>query len=156
VQGIDKTIPIGVISPLETHVNDSLGHERLMAMRSSLFGGLALLLACVGLYGVLSYAVARRTNEIGIRKALGAGGPRILWMVLGETLALVLIGIGVGLPVALAASRLIASMLFGLEPIDTITVLASVLTIAAVTGLAGYIPARRASKVDPMVALRFE
>lgn len=154
VQGIDKTIPVGVFSTLEDHVNDSLGHERLMATLSSLFGGLALLLACVGLYGVLSYAVARRTNEIGIRKALGAGGPRILWMVLRETLALVLIGIAVGLPAAIAASHLIASMLFGLEPIDMITVLASLLTIAAVTGLAGYIPARRASKVDPMGALR--
>jgi ABC-type antimicrobial peptide transport system permease subunit len=122
----------------------------------SFFGALALLLACVGLYGVMAHSVVRRTNEIGIRMALGAGQGNILWMVLKETLLLVIAGLAVGIPLALGAASLVSKQLFGMKPTDplTLVVAAGVLTVVAV--LAGYLPARRASKVDPLLALRYE
>jgi ABC-type antimicrobial peptide transport system permease subunit len=114
------------------------------------------LLTSVGLFGLMSYAVTRRTREIGIRVALGAGRTRVIWLVLREALALVLLGIAFGIPCALAASRLIASMLFGISSNDLATI-ASVSLLLLITALvAGYLPARRATKVDPMVALRYE
>jgi len=117
---------------------------------------LALALASIGLYGVMSYAVARRTNEIGIRMALGAGNRRILGMVLREALTLIILGIAIGVPAALAASRLVTTMLFGLKAADPLTIASAIGVLAAVVLVAGYIPARRATKVDPMVALRYE
>lgn len=130
--------------------------ERVTAMLSGFFGALALLLASVGLYGLLSYAVARRTREIGIRVALGAKWENILWMVLRETLALVLLGLALGVPCALAASRLIAGMLFGVSPNDLPTMAAVCLLLLIVSLVTGYLPARRAAVIDPMVALRSE
>jgi ABC-type antimicrobial peptide transport system permease subunit len=127
-----------------------------MATLSSLFAGLAVLLACVGLYGVMAYAVARRTNEIGIRMALGADRAQVLGMILGEVALLVAAGIAVGLPVALAAARLISGQLYGLKPADPVTIAGAILLLTAVAALAGYIPARRATKVDPLLALRHE
>jgi ABC-type antimicrobial peptide transport system permease subunit len=130
--------------------------ERLVASLSSAFGALALLLAGVGLYGVMAYAVNRRTNEIGIRMAPGAKPAQIARMVLRETLLLVSLGLAVGIPAATAASRLIASELYGLKPNDAITILLATLVTAGVAALAGYLPARRASSVDPMIALHYE
>jgi ABC-type antimicrobial peptide transport system permease subunit len=117
---------------------------------------LALVLACIGLYGIMSYAVARRTNEIGIRMALGAERRGILRMVLGEALLLAAIGVVIGLPFTWAATRSIASTLYGLKATDPLTSLAATLLMAAVAVCAGYLPARRATKVDPIVALRYE
>jgi ABC-type antimicrobial peptide transport system permease subunit len=117
---------------------------------------LALVLACVGLYGVMSYTVSGRTKEIGLRMALGAQRPAVLKMVLGEAVKLVLIGVLVGVPAALAASRLLSSILFGLKATDPVSLAAVVAVLALVALLAGLIPARRATKVDPMVALRYE
>src|SRR6185295_5763619 len=117
---------------------------------------LALLLACIGLYGVMSYGVARRTNEIGVRMALGATGSRVTRMVMRETMLVVLIGVLIGCGTAVAITRLVSSMLFGLQPTDPETILFAVLLMIAVGALAGYVPARRASKVDPMIALRYE
>ena len=114
------------------------------------------MLACIGLYGIMSYAVARRTNEIGIRMALDAERHRILRMVLREAVTLVIFGIVIGVPAALVASRLIGTMLYGLKATDPVTILAAVGLMAVVAVLAGYIPARRAASVDPMVALRYE
>jgi predicted permease len=130
--------------------------ERVTAVLSGFFAALALLLASVGLYGLMSYAVARRTRDIGIRVALGAKRENILWMVLRETLALAVLGLAIGVPCALAASRLIAGMLFGVSPSDlpTMTAVSALLLIVAL--VAGYLPARRASGIDPMVALRSE
>jgi ABC-type antimicrobial peptide transport system permease subunit len=125
-------------------------------MLSSFFGLLALVLACIGLYGVMFYSVVRRTNEIGIRVALGAAQRDMLRLVLQETMILVALGIGIGLPVALASTRLIRNQLFGLEPNDPFTICAATLIMLAVSAFAGYLPARRASRVDPMVALRHE
>lgn len=157
------------------HEIDSLGHEyalstktisqvigqelvegRVTAMLSAFFAALALLLASIGLYGLMSYTVTRRTREIGIRVAVGAQRQNVFWLVLRETLALALVGIVIGIPSALAATRLIATMLFGLSPSDlpTITVVSLLLLFVAL--LAGYLPARRASSIDPTDALRAE
>ncbi len=130
--------------------------ERLMATLSSFFGLLALLLACIGLYGILSYGVASRTNEIGIRMALGARARDVFWLILREALWLVIAGVAVGLPLIFAVTRLAATLLFSLTPTDPISLLAAALLLLAVALVAGYLPSRRATKVDPMVALRCE
>jgi predicted permease len=130
--------------------------ERVNAMLCSFFAGLALLLASIGLYGLMSYGVTRRTREIGVRVALGAQQGSVRWMILRETLTLTLLGVGVGIPSGLAASRLIASMLFGLSPSDVSTIVVACLLLLAVALLAGYLPARRASSIDPILALRTE
>ncbi len=156
VQALDKDLPVYDVRTFTELVAKNLSQERLIATLSSLFGLLALLLASIGLYGVMAYAVLRRTREIGIRMALGARRANMLWLVLRETLFLVMIGIGVGLPVAVAATRVVASRLFGLTPTDPATILFGTGILAAVAFFAGYLPARRATKVDPMVALRCE
>jgi ABC-type antimicrobial peptide transport system permease subunit len=134
----------------------SLSQERLFATLSSFFSVLALVLACIGLYGVMSHAVTRRTNEIGIRMALGARAGHVTSLVMRETLTLVLAGTAIGLGAALAGFRLIGSMLFGLTPTDPLTITFAVLLMIAAAALAGYLPARRAARVDPMIALRYE
>ena len=149
VQTMDKNLPVFDVKTLTQQVGESLFQERLVATLTSFFGLLALLLASIGLYGIMSHAVVRRTNEIGIRMALGALSGDVLWLVLRETLLLVLIGVGIGLPVALVATRLIS------RSSDSRPTLATLLLLA-VGAVAGYLPARRASRVDPMVALRCE
>jgi predicted permease len=136
--------------------DQSLLNERLTAMLSELFGGLALLLVATGLYGLMAYNVAQRMREMGIRMALGAPPASILWMVLRETLTLIIIGLAIGIPCALMAAKLIAHMLFGLSPHDPLTLGAVMLALILATVLAGYIPARHATKVEPIVALRYE
>jgi predicted permease len=137
-------------------ISDVLVEERVVALLSTFFGALALVLASIGLYGLMSYAVTRRTREIGTRVALGAQRQNILWIVLRETIALTLFGIALGIPCALAASRLIASTLFSVSPNDAPTLIAVSLLLLAVALLAGYLPARRASAIDPIIALRTE
>jgi ABC-type antimicrobial peptide transport system permease subunit len=150
------SIGIGGFQTLDDHVEDSLGQERLMVTLSSLFGGLAVLLTSVGLYGMMAYSVARRASEIGVRMALGARRAHVLWMIQRETLIIVLAGAAIGLPAALASSSLISGMLFGLKRSDPLTLGAATLLMLAVAALAAYIPARRASRLDPMHALRYE
>ena len=133
-----------------------LVNERVIALLSGSFAALALLLAAIGLYGLMSYGVTRRTREIGVRVALGAQRETVLWMVLRETLVLTLFGIAIGIPSGLAASQLIASMLFGLSPGDIPTIVTACLLLLAVAFFAGYLPARKASSIDPIVALRAE
>ncbi|MBA0085835.1 MAG: FtsX-like permease family protein, partial [Acidobacteria bacterium Pan2503] len=128
----------------------------LLASLSTVFGCIATLLAALGLYGVMAFMVARRTREIGIRMALGAGQDSVVWMVLRETLTLAGIGMAIGLAGASALTRLVQAQLFGIQPTDLLTMVAASLGIAAVTVLAGYIPARRATAIDPMQALRWE
>ncbi len=153
---IDSRLPIFNVGTLSDQVDKSLVQERLVASLSSVFGALAVILACVGLYGLMAFAVNRRRNEIGIRMALGAQRGQVAGMVLRETLLLVGAGLGIGIPAALAASRLIAAELYALKPGDPITILLASLAMACVAALAGYLPARRASRVDPMTALRYE
>jgi predicted permease len=156
VEQVDRSLPILNISPLGELLDRTLTQERLIAQLSAFFGGLALLLACVGLYGVLSYSIARRTNEIGIRMALGAEQTTVLGMILRETLVVVAAGVVIGMPVAFALTRLISSKLYGLNASDPLTMILASAILAAVAMFAGYIPARRASRVDPLDALRYE
>jgi ABC-type antimicrobial peptide transport system permease subunit len=153
---LDKGVPVVRMKTEEEVVAGSLLLERTFALLSGAFAGLALLLACVGLYGTIGYSVARRTSEIGVRMALGAERGRILLMVMAEVSLLVIAGIAVGLPLAWVAARLLSHQLFELSPHDPLTIAVSVAAIIAITLLAGFAPARRASKVDPMVALRYE
>jgi putative ABC transport system permease protein len=140
----------------ETMIGEKLLPERLMATLSGFFGFLAGLLATIGLYGLVSYSVVRRTNEIGIRMALGAGGRDVVRMIMREAAILLAVGLAVGTLLALAAARIAGSMLFGLRPDDPVAFTAAIATLAAVSLVASYIPARRAMNVDPMVALRYE
>ncbi|HEY2169480.1 MAG TPA: ABC transporter permease [Candidatus Angelobacter sp.] len=148
------------ISTMTVQVEESLQQEKMLAQVSSSFGVFALLLACIGIYGVMAHSVTSRTNEIGIRMALGAEPFDVLWMVLREALFLVGLGIAVGIPAALAgtrlASSLVSGLLFGMKASDPVTMALAALMMAVVALLAGYLPARRATKVDPLVALRYE
>jgi ABC-type antimicrobial peptide transport system permease subunit len=152
----DPRLPVFGVTTLKEQVDDSLIEERLVASLSGTFGLLAVTLACVGLYGLMAYAVNRRTNEIGLRMALGARRGQIAGMILGESLLLVIAGLVIGIPAALGASRLIRSELYGLKPSDPVNALVSVAVMAAIAVLAAYLPARRATRIDPMVALRHE
>jgi predicted permease len=156
VKATDGRLPVFGIKTLSNQLDESLLQERLVASLSSAFGALALLLAGVGLYGLMAYAVNRRTNEIGIRMALGARPFEIAGMMLRETLLLVGLGLAIGIPAAIVASRLIASELYGLKPDDASTMALAILVTAGIAALAGYLPALRASRVDPMIALRYE
>ncbi len=156
IQSVDKSLPIVSLRTLTDLLDRSTQQERLVAQLSTFFGMLALALASIGLYGVLSYAVGRRTNEIGIRMALGARPGAVVWMFLRETLALIASGCVVGLVAAFAATRLVASNLFGVKPADPVTLAAATAVIACVAALAGYLPARRAAAVDPVTSLRCE
>jgi predicted permease len=149
-------LPVLDVRSLEQQVDRSLQQERLLSQLTAFFGLLALLLATVGLYGVLAYGVSQRTNEIGIRMALGAEPGQVLRTVLGTATGWVSTGIIIGLAGALAASRFLSSLLFGLDPIDPATLLLTTSTLVAVAALAAYGPARRASRLDPVRALRYE
>jgi predicted permease len=156
VRGVDADVPVYGMRTLEDQMDISLLTERLLAALSTVFGGLATLLAALGLYGVMAFLVTRRTREIGIRMALGAGQSSVVWMVMRETLALAGIGVAIGLVAAYGLTRLIQTQLFGVQATDLLTMAGAALGIAAVAALAGYVPARRATGIDPMDALRCE
>ena len=137
-------------------LQESYSSEQLFSRLAVFFGALAAFLVAIGLYGTLAYRVSRRTAEIGVRMALGAQRKQVLWMILRESLVMAVVGIGVGLPLAFAGARLLKSMLFGLSPSDPLTFLLALLGIAGVALISALLPARRASSVDPMVALRYE
>ncbi len=153
---VDPNLPLLDVKTIGDHLAVFTDNERMISQLSSLFSMLALSLACIGLYGIMTYNVVRRTNEIGIRMALGAQNQRVLWMVLKESVVLLGIGVALGVPATLMATRLVRSQLFGVTSSDPVTLAAAVFIIACVTLMAAYIPARRAAKVDPMVALRYE
>lgn len=144
------------IETLEQRLKAALSVDRLIAGLASFFGGLALVLAAVGLYGLMSYSVVRRTSEIGVRMALGAERQAVVRLVLRETLSMVLAGIAVGVPAALLVSRFISGMIFGLSATDPLSIAVASLILMLVAGLAGFFPANRASRIDPMTALRSE
>ncbi|MGH9850990.1 MAG: ABC transporter permease [Blastocatellia bacterium] len=156
VREIDRKLQVTGLRTMEDIVNESLVQERFVAQIASALSMFALLLACLGLYGVMSYAVTRRISEIGIRMALGAQTRDVVMLVMRETMLLVVVGITIGLSATLATTRLVSNLLFGLTPTDPMTFALAVSLMISVAAMAGYLPARRASRIDPMIALRYE
>ena len=156
VAEIDRNLPISDTRTLRAQVAGTFDSQRLAAKLVSFFGVLALLLASVGLYGVLAHAVQRRTREIGVRMALGAQRGDVVWMILRDTLVLLLIGLALGVPLALGGGRFVQSQLFGLGAADPVSFSLAAVTLAAVAVVTGLVPARRATRVDPLTAVRAE
>lgn len=156
VRRADARVPMSAVKSQRAWVDQTISQEIAFARLCSAFAALALAIACVGLYGTMSYGVARRTGEIGIRMALGAPRRRVVWMVLREVLLLSAIGVAISVPAARAASKLVESFLFAMEPNDPQVLIASVATLVTAAVLAGYLPARSASRIDPMIALRHD
>jgi predicted permease len=156
VESIDKDVPLRDIRTQTEQIEDSISQQRLFATLTAGFGVLALVLACIGIYGIMAYNVARRTNEIGVRMALGARAWQVLFMVLRESSWLAILGITAGLVTAIALTRFVGSMLYDLKPSDPTTLIAATLILLAIAIAAAYGPARRASRIDPTEALRHE
>lgn len=156
VRSADPQLPMMKIRTQTAQINDAMLQERMFARLSTLLGALALLLVSIGLYGTLAFAVVKRTREIGLRVALGATHAGVLWMVLRESLVVAAAGLAVGLPAALAVGRLLSTYLYGVKPHDAAALAASVIVLTAVCAAAGYLPARRAARIDPMRALHCE
>ena len=156
VAQLNPNLPLFDVTTESEQIDRLLFQERLVARLSVFFGILALLLACIGLYGLLSYEVARRTREIGIRVALGARQGDVLRLVIGQGIALAAVGATIGVGAALGVTRFLSSLLYNVKAADPLTFIAAALLLAAVAALACYIPAQRAARVDPMVALRYE
>jgi ABC-type antimicrobial peptide transport system permease subunit len=156
IRRIDPNLPVLKVSTQTEQMEQRFAQERVFAQAYALFGGLAVLIASIGLFGLMSYSVARRTNEIGIRMALGADRGSVVAMVMRESIVLVAAGVVIGAAAALGAGRFVASLLYNLAPTDPVTIFLSAATMVAVSLLAGYLPARTASRVDPMIALRDE
>jgi predicted permease len=156
IQRIDSGVPVFEMKTMDLQVNQFLFTERLIASLSAFFGLLATLLAAIGLYGVMAYTVARRTREIGIRVALGAERRNVLWLVMREVAVLSVIGVAIGLPTAYVLGRFIESQLYGITANDALTLSFATILLSAVSLLAGYVPAERATRIDPLIALRYE
>jgi putative ABC transport system permease protein len=156
IQSIDSDVFVPRLVPMTSMIGQRLAQPKFNMMLLGIFAAVAMVLAAVGIYGVIAYSVAQRTREIGIRMALGAQRTQMLGMVLRQSLSVVAIGLALGLLAAFAATRLLASLLYGVGANDMLTYAAVVLLLSGAAFLASYIPARRAMKVDPMVALRYE
>jgi predicted permease len=156
VAAVDPNLPLIRIMTIQDQVASLISNDELISKLTTLFSLLALLLAAIGLYGVMSYNVVQRTTEIGVRIALGAQLGGVLWMILKESLVLLGIGVALGLPLAFVATRSIKSQLFGLSAIDPLTFATAIAVVSGMTILATWLPARRAAKVDPLTALRYE
>jgi ABC-type antimicrobial peptide transport system permease subunit len=156
VASIDPNLPILQVRTIQEHLETFMSQETLVSRLTAIFASLAVLLAAIGLYGVMSFNVIRRRNEIGIRVALGASASGVQWMVLRESLTLLATGLVLGIPFALASARLVRSQLYQTSPFDPLIFIVATAGIAAVTVLSAWLPARRAAAVDPMIALRCE
>jgi predicted permease len=156
VKKLDAAMPVYELKTLSGQLDETLLTERLIALLSAGFGLLATLLAAIGLYGVMAFVVARRTKELGVRMALGAQANAVIWLVMREVLILLAIGLAIGVPVAIGLGRFITTQLYGIKPGDPWIALDSVVVLMVVASLAGFIPARRASRIDPILALRYE
>jgi ABC-type antimicrobial peptide transport system permease subunit len=156
VQKLDSRVAASEARTLDSQLDQVLLTERLIAMMSAGFGALATLLASIGLYGVMAFVVARRTKEIGVRLALGAMRGSVVWLVMREVLLLVGLGLAAGIPAALALGRLISAQLYGVKEDDPWVAAIAVILLSLVAATAGFVPARRASRIDPLLALRYE
>jgi ABC-type antimicrobial peptide transport system permease subunit len=156
VWSVDPDLPLSAVRTLDYYYRNSMARVSFMLVMLSLAGGMALLLGAIGLYGVIRYSVSQRTHEIGIRMALGGQGEDILRLILGHGTKLTLIGVAIGVAAAFGLSRFLSSLLYGVKPTDPLTFLGVTIMLVLVTLLACYIPARRAMRVDPMVALKYE
>src|SRR3984893_1363584 len=156
VHAIDRDLYVADVRPMSQMLGASLAQPRFNMMLLAVFAGVAMVLAAIGIYGVIAYSVTQRTREIGIRMALGAQKTQMLGMVLRQSLTLVVIGIGIGFLVALGATRVMATLLYGVGANDLSTYAVVIFLLGGAALLASYLPARRAMKVDPMVALRYE
>jgi len=156
VRTLDASMPVYAMKTLEGQLDETLLTDRLIATLAAGFGLLATLLASVGLYGVMAFVVARRRKELGIRLALGAEPGGVIWLVMKEVLLLLAIGLAVGIPAALGLGRFVASQLYGIEARDPWTATATLILLTLVSAAAGLIPAHRASRIDPILALRYE
>jgi len=156
VQELDAGMPVYGMKTLERQLDETLSTERLIAVLSAAFGLLATVLAALGLYGVMAFMVARRTKEIGLRMALGAPQTQVIWMVMRETLLLVAAGLAIGIPTAFAVSKYVSTQLYGVKATDIVSAAAALVILAVVAAGAGFLPARRASTIDPIQALRYE
>jgi ABC-type lipoprotein release transport system permease subunit len=153
---VDKNLRAAKVQTLEEYMDSTILRERLLALLAGFFGVLALIVSCLGIYGVTAFQVTRRTNEIGVRMALGARASQVAWAVLREVVGLLLLGLVIGIPAARFLSGFAGDLLFGVKPADATTYLTAAILLAAVALAAGAIPALRATRVDPMTALRYE
>lgn len=156
VEELDKAVPVSGVATMQERLSQTLAKRRFSMVLLSVFAFLALTLAAVGIFGVISYSAAQRTHEIGIRMALGAQRGDVIRLVIGQGLVLVSIGVGIGIAAAVGLTRLMASLLYGVRPTDPLTFITVSIFLLAVALIASCIPARRAARVDPMVALRHE
>jgi putative ABC transport system permease protein len=156
VKEIDSALPLTKIRTMDEVVAETQSRPRFLTLLLTLFAGVALILAAVGIYGVISYSVTQRTREFGIRIALGAQPGNVVDLVLRKGIFIIVCGLIMGIGGSLAATRLLSGLLFGITPTDPMTFLTTSLLLATVAAIASYIPARRATKVDPLVALRYE
>jgi putative ABC transport system permease protein len=154
IHTVDRDVPVAGVATMQTNIANSMGQRRFAMLLLGLFAVMAVVLASIGIYGVMSYSVTQRAHEIGIRMALGAARKNVLGMVMGQGLVLVGVGVLIGLAGAFGLTRLIASQLFGVKPSDPATFVLVALTLVGVDALATFIPAMRATRVDPVVALR--
>ena len=156
VRSLDATMPVYEMKTVQSQLDETLLTDRLTALLSAGFGVLATLLASIGLYGVMAFVVARRTKEIGLRLALGARPGSVVWLVMKEVLLLLVLGLAVGVPAGLASARFVSSLLYGIEPRDPWIAIGSVVGLSLVAAIAGLVPARKASRIDPILTLRCE
>jgi len=156
VRGAGNDQVLYVAQTMEGLVSDSLARQRFLLLLFGIFAGLALLLACVGIYGVMAYLTSRRVPEIGVRMALGASARDVLWLVLRQSLGMIFAGVGVGMAGALAAGRILQRLVDGMQPIEPATLALTISVLVAAALFASFVPARRASRVDPLSALRQE
>jgi ABC-type antimicrobial peptide transport system permease subunit len=156
VKQLDATMPVYELKTVESQLDETLLSDHLIALLSAGFGLLATILASIGLYGVMAFVVVRRKKELGIRLALGAQPASVIWLVMREVLLLLGIGLAVGIPAAIAAGRYISAQLYGIQGNDPFIAVSTTVLLAVVSAAAGLIPARRASRIDPILALRYE
>jgi len=154
--GVDRDVPVSRMKTQRQQIDETLGTEIAFTRLLVAFGAFALFLACIGLHGVTAYSVARRTGEIGVRIALGARRSDVLWLVLRQVVIITAAGLAIGIPIAVASGRAVSALLYGVKPADPLSLAGAAILMALVAGIAGYVPARRAARLDPLTALRVD